>query len=212
VFGGGLPADFAGASGIQWLRAKSRSQKGLTPRCPGKRWSLVNRTSTDFQMKELYIDEFGRPVSPSMAAQYSPPQEHLVPAWPLPQPLQHPPPQMAPPFTPVMSQHDQGAPPAPPVQFMPPPHYYPIYLGPGPGPGPGPMHPEMTGGSQMSMSPMTPHPAFMGFPPPGHGHMGPPPFPGMIIPQQVPPQMMGPDGNGPFGQVSPASGSRFWGT
>jgi hypothetical protein len=132
-------------------------------------------------MKELYIDGFGRPVSPSMAAQYSPPHEHMVPAWPLPPAFPHP--HMVPPFTPPMSHlpvHPSLGPP-------PPPHFYPIFLGHGPMTGPNgpPQQAEQQGASPIH--PPHHHPAFMGYPPFGPlGHMAPPQFPRMDQPPQRP--------------------------
>jgi len=94
----------------------------------------------------MYIDEFGRPVSPSMASQYSPPHEHMVPSWPLPPVLPFPPntAPMSPPYA------DQAGPYAHPTpmtgQYMPHPNFFPVYFG---------------------------HPGQMGPPPPAMGSDGP---------------------------------------
>jgi len=96
-------------------------------------------------MREIYIDEFGRPVSPTMAAQYSPPHEHMVPSYPLPPVLPYPP-SAAPKTPPYNHQNGPGGfgdvPPFPP-QLMPHPSFFPVFFGqpgfiPGPGSPPGP--------------------------------------------------------------------------
>lgn len=96
-------------------------------------------------MREMYIDEFGRPVSPSMAAQYSPPHEHMIPSWPLPPALPYPagtgP--MSPPYTSQPGPYPHPSPIAP--GFVPHPHFFPVYFGhphPGIPPPPPAMAPE----------------------------------------------------------------------
>jgi len=76
----------------------------------------------------MYIDEFGRPVSPSMASQYSPPHEHMVPSWPLPPPL--PIPSTTAPMSPSYT-YQAGAVPQSITgpQYMPQPNFFPVYLG-----------------------------------------------------------------------------------
>ena len=95
-------------------------------------------------MREMYIDEFGRPVSPSMASQYSPPHEHMVPPWPLP-PALYPP--AATPMSPIYA-NQTGAilQSIPGPQYMPQPNFFPVYFG---------------------------HPGHMGPPPPTMGSDGP---------------------------------------
>lgn len=89
-------------------------------------------------MREMYIDEFGRPVSPSMASQYSPPHEHMVPSWPLPPVLPFP--NTNPMSPPYENQAQAGSYPHPPnPQFIPHPHFFPVYFG-----HPGPMGPPPT--------------------------------------------------------------------
>jgi hypothetical protein len=89
----------------------------------------VNRAKADEQMREMYIDEFGRPVSPSMASQYSPPHEHMVPSWPLPPVLPYPP-NTVPMSPPYGDQAQAGHHPYPaPSQYMPHPNFFPVYFG-----------------------------------------------------------------------------------
>ena len=108
-------------------------------------------------MREMYIDEFGRPVSPSMASQYSPPHEHMVPSWPLPPVLPYPT-ATAPLSPPYGDQAQAGHHPYPaPSQYMPHPNFFPVYFGhPGPmgAPPPTPMAADGNGnvmGSQPGM-------------------------------------------------------------
>jgi len=76
----------------------------------------------------MYIDEFGRPVSPSMASQYSPPHEHMVPAYPLPPVLSYPP--NTAPMSPRYGVQAGSYPnPAHPSHFMPHPNFFPVYFG-----------------------------------------------------------------------------------
>jgi len=87
------------------------------------------------QMREMYIDEFGRPVSPSMAAQYSPPHEHIVPMYPLPPVLPHPPTSTPP--TPMYGHqlgpyNQNGAAMTPPHMsqpIVPHPNFFPVFFG-----------------------------------------------------------------------------------
>jgi hypothetical protein len=107
-------------------------------------------------MREMYIDEFGRPVSPSMASQYSPPHEHMVPSWPLPPVLPWPS-NTAPLSPPYGNQNGAYPHPPPPGQYMPHPNFFPVYFGhPGPmgAPSPTPMAADGNGnvmGSQPGM-------------------------------------------------------------
>jgi hypothetical protein len=101
---------------------------------------LVNSAEADEQMREMYIDEFGRPVSPSMASQYSPPHEHMVPSWPpaLPYPTGTAP--MSPSYADQAGPYPQPTPMT--GQYMPHPNFFPVYFGhPGPvgAPPPSPM-------------------------------------------------------------------------
>ena len=75
----------------------------------------------------MYIDEFGRPVSPSMASQYSPPHEHMVPSWPLPPVVSFP---NTAPMSPPYGNQAGGYPHPPPgSQCMPHPNFFPVYFG-----------------------------------------------------------------------------------
>lgn len=131
-------------------------------------------------MKTIYIDHLGRPVSPSMVHQYSPPQVPAPISYPAPSPAAPGPlPILSGPVTPVTDHHHISMPPPqPPFQGpggMPfPPNFWPVYMG-----GPGPH-----GSPHLSQHGMQPGPMFIGYP-------GPPPPPMMGTPP-IPHQNLGP--------------------
>lgn len=144
------------------------------------------------QVEEIYIDELGRPVSPSMASQYSPPHHALVP-----------PEQISPILYTLPPAMTSGPPPAPPLPPPPlgmqmppglpfPPQFWPVsFTGPPPPDGspvantlPPPPPPPLFFGHGPVLPPVSPSQPLTG-PANGGPLMSPPPMAPSVSPSSL---------------------------